>query len=286
MFKSKHPGNSRGRSASDRVPTVRDFSPAAIRQALKRYSRDHWSTRYSAVLLLLSILAGGLFGFSELVFYGIVATLGAGCLSWVYNYYIQAGNFEYRYVEQLQRAIQEQTEHTRERLKQDLIDHECPDGAEQLDKLQAKFDSLVELLADKLDTSELTYNRYLGIAQEVFLSGIDNLAAVVSVLKSISEIDVEYISEHLKQLRSSADPEALEVQEEIKTLETRLQMRQEQLNKIKHLLLENEEAMTQLDETTVAIADMDTGQGEAEIDMENSMKALAEITERAPRYSQ
>jgi len=43
--------------------------------------------------------------------------------------------------------------------------------------------------------------------------------------------------------------------------------------------------MTQLDETTVAIADMDTGQAEAEVDMENSMRDLAEITERAKRFS-
>jgi len=285
MPKSKSPRDRSKESVSDHVPTVRDFSPAAIRQALKQHARDHWSTRYSAVLLLLSILAGGLFGFSELVFYAIVGMLGAGCLSWVYNYYLQAGSFEYRYVQRLQSAIQEQTERKRVRLKQELIAHECPEGAGQLDKLQAKFDSLIELLADKLDTSELTYNRYLGIAQEVFLSGIDNLAMVVSALKSISEIDADYIQGHLEQLRHAPDHEAPEIRREIKTLEARLQVRQKQLDKIQHLLSENEEAMTHLDETTVAIADMDTGQGEAEVDMENSMAALAEITERAERYS-
>ena len=271
-------------SVSDHVPTVRDFSPAAIRQALKGHAKGHWTMQYSAVLFLLSILAGGFFGF-ELAFYAIVGTLGLGCLSWVYNYYIQAGNFEYRYVERLQRAIQAQTEHKRERLKQDLMDHGCSNGAKQLDKLQAKFDSLVGLLADKLDTGELTYNRYLGIAQEVFFSGIDNLAAVVSALKSISEIDADYIGEHLEQLRSAPDHGDSEIRKEIEALETRLQMRQKQLDKIQHLLAENEEAMTQLDETTVAIADLDTGQGEAEVDMENSMKSLAEITERTERYS-
>ena len=284
MSKPKRSGDRGEGSVSDHVPTVRDFSPAAIRQALKQHARGHWTVHYSAVLFLLSILAGGLFGF-ELAFYAIAGTLGLGCLSWVYNYYIQSGNFEYRYVAQLQSAIQAQTEHKRERLKQDLSDHGCSDGAEQLDKLQAKFDSLIELLADKLDTGELTYNRYLGIAQEVFLSGIDNLAAVVSALKSISEIDADYIEGHLEQLRSAADDEDSEIRKEIETLETRLQVRRKQLDKIQHLLAENEEAMTRLDETTVAIADMDTGQGEAEVDMENSMAALAEITERAQRYS-
>ena len=62
-------------------------------------------------------------------------------------------------------------------------------------------------------------------------------------------------------------------------------MRQKQIDKTKRLLLENEQAMTQLDETTVAIADMDTGQDEAEVDMENSMRDLEEIIERAKHFS-
>lgn len=286
MPKPKRPGDNSKKSISARVPTARDFSPAAIRRALRRYAIDHWTMRYSAVSLGASILAGALFGFSEIVFYAIVGSFGASCLSLVYNYYIRADNFRHRYVEQLQRAIQERTERNRERLKQDLIDLGCPEGAQQFDKLQAKFDSLDELLADKLDPSELTFKRYRGIALEVFLSGIDNLTAVVSALKSISEIDVDYINERLQRLRTSTNHENREIQKEIEALETRLKVQQKQVEKIKRLLLENEQAMTQLDETTVAIADMDTGQSEAEIDMENSMIELAEITKRAKRFSQ
>jgi hypothetical protein len=248
---------------------------------------DHWATRYSAVPLGLSILGSLLFGFSEAVFFAIIGSLGLACLPWAYIYYIRAGNFEHRYVERLQRAIQDQTERKRESLKQDLIHLGCPEGAQQFDKLQAKFDSLDELLLDKLDPNELTFKRYRGIALEVFLSGVDNLAAVVSALKSISEIDVDYIDKHVKQLRQTAtEHEDRKIQKEIDALETRLKVRQKQLDKIKRLLLENEQAMTQLDGTTVAIADMDTGQDEAEVDMENSMIALAGITERAKRFSQ
>ncbi len=268
----------------NRVPSASDFSPKAIRRALKQRAGNHWTTRYSAVIFLLAILGGGLFGFSEVVFVAIIGTMGAGCLSWVYNYYIQSGKFEQRYVSQLQKAIREQTERKRERLKEELLDLDCLEGANQLDKLQAKFECLVELLADKLDTSELTYGRYYGIAQEVLLSGIDNLSAVVSALKSISKIDENYIVERLAELRASASQDS-ESEKEIDTLETRLAIRRRQQEKVKHLLLENTEAMTQLDQTNVAIADMDTGMGEAEVDMENSMKELAEITKRAQLYS-
>lgn len=284
MPKNEQPGSGSKEMVFEQVPTVHDFSPAAIKKALKRNARNHWGTRYSGVLLLLSILAGGLFGFSELIFFSIVGTVGIGCISWVYNYYIKAGNFELRYVERLRRALEQQTHRKRQRLKQDLVEVGCQEGARQLDQLWNKFDSLAELLADKLDTGELTYNRYYGIAQEVLLSGIDNLTAVVSALKSVSEIDVKHINQRLKLLGEDRNKDP-DIEEEFVALEKRLELRQRQLDKVKHLLLENEKAMTQLDETTAAIADMDTVRGEAEVDMENSMLALAEITERAQHYS-
>jgi len=265
-------------------PTYSDFSPVAIKQALRRHTTKHWITRYSAVPLGLSVLGGALFGFTEAAFLAIVGSFGFACFPWIYLYYLRAGSFEHKYVERLQKAIQEQTEIKRECLKQDLMDLGCPEGAQQLDKIQAKFDSLDGLLVDKLNPNELTFKRYRGIALEVFLSGIDNLSAIVSALKSIREIDEDYINDHLRQLRSSGK-EDQETKEQIKALETRLDMRQKQLDKVKKLLLENERAMTQLDETTVAIADMDTGQDEAEVDMENSMLDLAEITERAKHFS-
>ncbi|NQU06340.1 MAG: hypothetical protein HQ568_09630 [Calditrichaeota bacterium] len=270
--------------SSDHSPTISDFSPKAIRRALKKQARNHWSTRYSTVFLLLSLLGGGLFGFSEIIFFAIIGSTGVGCLSWVYNYYIKSGKFELEYINELQKALREKTEKKRLRLKEDLIELDCKDGALQLDKFQAKFDCLIELLADKLNTGEVTFGRYFGIAQEILLSGIDNLSAVASALKSVREIDKRYIDKQIKTLHASSE-QGNDVIKEIETLEERLSILEKQEKKVSHLLLENEEAMTQLDQTTVAISDMDTGQGEAKVDMENSMKVLAELTERTHLYS-
>jgi hypothetical protein len=284
MLRKRKEGKSE-ESGGALVPTAHDFSSAAIQRARGRYARSHWTLRYSSVGVLLSVLAGGLFGFSEAVFYAIVGAAGACSLSWITNYFFRADSFEHRYVENLQNAIKKETERKRENLRKELVEHGCSEGAEQLPKLQAKFDSLVELLADKLDTTELTYKRYYGIALEVFLSGVDNLASTLSAMKSVSEIDEDYVDRNLKKLRSMDTQEDPKVQGEIEVLEKRLNMKQTQLEKVKHFLSENEQAMTMLDETTVAIADMDTGKGEAEIDMENSMAALADIMQRTSKYS-
>ncbi len=274
------------KESTELVPTVSDFSSIAIRRALRRHTLSHWTTRYSSVPLGLSVLGSLLFGFSELAFFAIIGSFGLACFPWIYLYYMRSGRFEEKYVEDLHKAIEEQTQRRRKKIKQELTDLGCPEGAMQLDKFQAKFDSLDDLLADKLDPNELTFKRYRGIALEVFLSGIDNLSAIVLALKSISEIDVDYVNNRLNRLQASVDNEDKDTQNEIEALKARLNVHQKQRSKVKRLLLENERAMTQLDETTVAIADMDTGQEEAEIDMENSMKLLAEITERAKRFSQ
>jgi hypothetical protein len=274
------------KESTELAPTVSDFSSIAIRRALRRHTLNHWTTRYSTVPLGLSVLGSLLFGFSELAFFAIIGSFGLACFPWIYLYYVRSGKFEHKYVEDLHKAIEEQTQRKRKKLKQDLMDLGCPEGAMQLDQFQAKFDSLDELLADKLDPNELTFKRYRGVALEVFLSGIDNLSAIVLALKSISEIDADYINQRLKQLQASVNSGDRDIQNEIEALKARLNVYQKQRSKVKRLLLENERAMTQLDETTVAIADMDTGQEEAEIDMENSIKMLAEIAERAKRFSQ
>lgn len=141
-----------------------------------------------------------------------------------------------------------------EELKQGLVALGSLEGAKQAARFQSKLGNLNRLLADKFNPSELTCQRYHGLAKEVYLSGIDNLRSVISVLKSIREMDDGDI-------------------------------KQRQLDKVKHLLLENEQALRQLDETTVAISNMDTGQAEAKVDMAGSIEQLAELTERAKRFS-
>jgi hypothetical protein len=134
------------------------------------------------------------------------------------------------------------------------------------------------LLRQKLDESELTYNRYLGLAQEVLLSGIDNLAAVSSALTTISDMDPDRIERQLGELRDQSNGEATALRE-------RLELYQQQRQKIEQMLQQNEIALTQLDKTQVAISDLDTGRGESKVSMEQSMDDLIEITKRSEDYA-
>ena len=55
-----------------------------------------------------------------------------------------------------------------------------------------KYDNLAEILREKLNAGELTYSRYVAMAEQVFLSGLDFLKEAAMSLKSISKIDPDY----------------------------------------------------------------------------------------------
>jgi hypothetical protein len=283
----KQPGNDKQapETSNSRTPTPQDFTPKAIERALSRYALGHWSLKYSVALLLGALVGGGLLGMTELAFFAIVGTLGASCISWVLNRYIRAGNFEHRYVAKLKTALEQATERKLSDLKKNLSEWGYPRGAEQLEQFRKKFTRLVDVLDDKVNPAEITFARFFGFAQQVMLAGIDNLAAALSAIKSISEIDENYIRKRLKEIGFKKGNLSDAVNEEKAVLEKSLTKKEEQLAKVEQLMLENEKALALLDETTVAIANADLAKGEAQVDLESAMNMLSEITERSKEYS-
>ena len=269
------------------VPTARDFTPQAVKKALLKYTLEHPLTTYPAALFMLSILASALFGLSGLSFAALVGTFGISCLSGVWNYFFCAEKFEHRRSQKLQEIISKYAEQKRKELEQDLLNYDCQQGCEQLERLQAKFQVFQELLAAKLNTGELTYQRYLATVQEVFLSALDNLTYIVATLKSISTIKEDYINQRIQELQRKQKSQLGNGKQaaQIEILEKELALRQQELEKVDGWLLENEDAMLQLDIAVNGIKDMDTGQDQGKIDMQTSMEALLELTQRASQYS-
>lgn len=262
----------------------RDFSKKSIGRAATASALKHWTFQYSLALLAGAAIFGAIVGLSEAVFWMGIGALAASCLSFTWKRYFREDAFEKQYVDAMRREIECETQQKRKQLAGDLAKVGCPDGVAQLKQLQADFDSLAELLQTKLDTSEITYQRYLGMAEEVFLSGIDNLMKVLTALMSISEIDEDQIAARLARLEK--ETQSPERGSEMNALRSRLEIRKRALDKVRRLLAENEMAITKLEETALLIADMDTGLDEGKVDMENSMKDLMRIVERARKTIQ
>ena len=154
--------------------------------------------------------------------------------------------------------------------------------AEQLDALLQKRQSLISVLQRRLDAGELTYGRYLATSQQVFSSSLDNLQEIALAYESISTIDETYIDRRLVELADD-DSDVESAERERATLERRRELRTTQRRKIAQLLAQNESAMTALDRTTTALADVPMGRKPE--DAEAAMAALEELADRAAKYA-
>jgi hypothetical protein len=154
--------------------------------------------------------------------------------------------------------------------------------AEQLAALQQKRQSLVKVLERRLDAGELTYSRYLATSQQVFNSALHNLREVAVAYESISTIDEGYIDRRLAELADD-DSDDASVTRERSTLGQRRELRTTQRRKIAQLLAQNESALTALNRTTTALADVPIGKRPEDADA--AMAALDELADRAAKYA-
>jgi hypothetical protein len=154
--------------------------------------------------------------------------------------------------------------------------------AEQLTALQQKRQSLVNVLQRRLDAGELTYARYLATSQQVVNSALHNLHEVSLAYESISTIDEDYIERRLAELAGD-DSDDTATERERATLAQRRELRTSQRRKIAQLLAQNESALTALDRTTTALADVPIGKRPEDADA--AMAALDELADRAAKYS-
>lgn len=166
------------------------------------------------------------------------------------------------------------------RVELDALDDTQP--TEQLDALLSKRQSLINVLKRRLDAGELTYARYLSTSQQVFSSTLDNLHEVAVAYESISTIDETYIDRRLAELDAD-DSDAASAARERETLERRRDLRTTQRRRIAQFLAQNESALTALDRTTTALADVPIGKQPDDVDA--AMAALEELADRAAKYA-
>ncbi len=95
----------------------------------------------------------------------------------------------YRLPDELKTAQQEKLK----TLEDDFEELAFEQGAAQLRLLRDKIDNLAEVLKRRLNAGELTYGRYLAMAEQVYLSALDNLNEAAVALRSVSTIDSDYI---------------------------------------------------------------------------------------------
>jgi hypothetical protein len=74
-------------------------------------------------------------------------------------------------------------------LEFDLVDERLNKGLDQLGSVIDRYLTMIWVLGQKLNPSELTYTRYINVAEQVLFGVIDNLKKVVLISKSTEDIE-------------------------------------------------------------------------------------------------
>jgi len=263
---------------------IGDFSRQAVSKSVFHNTLQHPLTLYPFVVGVLGVAATLTLDLSFPVLLGSLSALGGSAMSWIVNYFFRGEVFARRHIEERQRALESHRRQLLATMQVELMQCRSITGAEelswqgieQLDHIQKRFTTLKEILSDKLDRGELIYSRYLGVAEQVYLSVLDNLKDLIPILKGAGAIDTGYVSQRLNELRRLENPTGADL-EEVATLTQRMSLRDRQLQKASVLLTRNEEAMTHMDDAIAAIANMDTDKARASLTMESAIEELQRL---------
>lgn len=187
-------------------------------------------------------------------------------------------------------------EFARKQLKRSFMKLQAMDGCEVIAEqglehfvqAEQRFHSFDRVLRMKLQPTELTFSRYHGAAEQVFLSIMDRLSEVSELLASIESIRPSEVKEKLQTAQVSqvsGGSEGASEEGSLKALKERLAIVTQQQDKAKNLLKANEEGLTELDRANAALTEMKTKLGMASMDFDEALKQLEELAKRAKKYS-
>lgn len=269
---------------------IDQLSKKSIRKVVRNESLLHPLTIYPTAFAMLSGMAALLYDL-PILFLGMGSLLAVGATTSIVNFFFRDESISMQYLEKVTHELKKRQEYVRRTLADDL--QACSmiigseqygiQGLKQFSKIEKKYKKIVQLLKKRFNITELTYGSYLGAAEQLHLSMLDNLMKIVSLLQSAESIDPNYISQRKRELNSLKKVTQAD-ERELEALKRRIELRNSQLDQVNNLLTENEESMTIMDSTIAAIADLETGTKLADNDLKTAMEYLQEIADRTKYY--
>lgn len=240
-------------------------------------------------LVLYPAVTGVLVAASSLVFHlgslplilsagGAVTALGG----WFYQFFGRRDDYFQAYFAEIHALLSREKKQKLAKLRKELRQVKSNQGIKQLELLEIKYRNFEEILSSKLLPTEMTYSRYLSIAEQVYLAVLDNLDKVFLSLKSISAVDTAHLSQRITALETENSTQA---KHEKETLSRRLTLQKQQQDKASELILANERALTELDVVTAKIAGVEMNKGRADLDLDLAMEELKRLAERTDQYA-
>ena len=162
--------------------------------------------------------------------------------------------------------------------KRQLVELNRPDLAVQADRLYTRYSHALEVLGEKFDAREVTFERARGLIADACGGATDSLGAMVPLARGSAGIDADYVRRRLRREGAVIDTA------ERDALIRRLALADDTERRLAELTAGNEAALTALDDVVVAVARIDTGRAQASTATEQALQELRRFAERAGLY--
>lgn len=266
--------------ASSKMTQKQPVQDSSLRKALLKTSFGSPYVTYPTVAALLGSMAGALFGFTG-VFLGVITTgalIASGGL--FTELVVRRDENMKRIMTELSKNMEARREALVSGLKKEIESLKLAQADKQLNDFQLKFTTFVDVLDDRFSPTELTFLRYLNVAEQVYLSGMDNLRNAVISHKAISSINVKDLRARMAVLDTSSNQRV-----EREMLQERINGSDATQKQIDELMLMNERALTMLDQVTQKLAMTQVEKGMADSDTESAMNELARLGGMLSQYA-
>jgi hypothetical protein len=172
-----------------RPPSIEDFSKKAVTRAVLKTTLEHPLGLYLSGVGLLGWLALGVLGPSTPAVLAAIGGTTIGLGSWIVNFFFRGDWLAQQYIENVHRQMEEYKQKIILNLVNDLEQWKRLPGAEdyvtqgidQFHDIQEKIENFRDVLGKKLNSGEMTFSRYLGSAEQVYLSVLDNLEKIGTI---------------------------------------------------------------------------------------------------------
>lgn len=208
---------------------------------------------------------------------GIVLGAAAGLWAVISQGFLRDRRMYQRMV-RLRERMADEIKDRKERLMQGVEDHSDERSARQLQDLISKFDLVQRTLGQRFDTGEMTYVRYLGTAEQVYLGAFDNLETILESRDALESTDRKALDRQLKEAERAGQERV------VASTRQRIEIHDRAQGRIETLYAANEEAVMRLEQVQEALIGLNTGQGLASAPLEQAMEELHRLAARTAEY--
>jgi hypothetical protein len=273
-----------------KVPTAEDFSAGAVKRAVFKEAIQHPTTLYPAALSLLGAAYMLLVNLSPKSL-GVAVISGlASVVSMIYHYFIRGESIAENYIKDLKERRDFHKEQEAGNIEEECRAAGFPEGEKEARELKTAYNQLYSFLRGKLEQQRkvMTAQRFLIMADETYLQGLQLLRKALLTFNVLKQIDVRKLEEEKRTFEKElsleekkGDPSRAPIIEafraKLQSHEKRLKLYVERKGNLEQLMAQCEILEAALDTTYLEVVDIisDDASMERSSAAENLERAVA-----------